>query len=83
MNDIKHIFIPHSSTQEEDNEEKWDLLSSCMEKIEKQVENKKFETQNFADCLRHHGFNLGPRNYFIPNIDMINFDSNDSITCIF
>ena len=36
MKDIKHIFIPHVSTQEEDKEEKEDLFQSHQEKIEKQ-----------------------------------------------
>ena len=35
MNDIKHIFNIHSTTQEKDKEEKGDLLQSCITKIEK------------------------------------------------
>ena len=33
MKDIKHNFIPHLSTQEEDKEEKYGLFQSHMEKI--------------------------------------------------
>ena len=35
MNDIKNIFNLDSSAQEEDKEEKGDLLQSCIPKIEK------------------------------------------------
>ena len=35
MKDIKHNFIPHLSTQEEDKEEKDDLFQSRLEKIQK------------------------------------------------
>ena len=31
----------------------------------------------------HQGFNLVPRNYFIPKIDMRNHDGNDPITWLF
>ena len=40
MKDIKNSCIPHVSTQEEDKEEKYDLLESHMEKIEKQLESR-------------------------------------------
>ena len=44
MKDIKNSFIPHVSTQEEDKEEKEDLFQSCLEKNEKQLENRKMES---------------------------------------
>ena len=31
---------------------------------------------------RHHGFNSGPSNYFIPKIDMRNIDCHDPMTWI-
>ena len=34
MKEMKHRFIPHVSTQEEDKEEKYDLFHSRLEKIE-------------------------------------------------
>ena len=36
IKDIKHNFIPHLSTQEEDKEEKDDLFQSHLEKTKKQ-----------------------------------------------
>ena len=83
MKHIKHEFIPHLSTQEDDKEEKEDLFQSCMEKIEKQLDSRKLESSKVDDSLQHHGFNLAPRNYFIPKIDMQNFDGKDPITWIF
>ena len=83
MKDIKHRFIPHVSTQEEDKEEKEDLFQSRLEKIKKQLENRKLESSKVYNSLQHHGFNSGPRNYFIPKIDMQNFDGKDPITWIF
>ena len=80
MKDIKHIFIPHVSTKGQDKEEKWVLFQSLLEKIEKQLENRKFESSKVDDSLQHHGFNLGPRKYFTPNIDMRNFYGKDPIT---
>ena len=83
MKDIKHSFIPQVSTQEEYKEEKYDLFQSRLEKIEKQLENRKLESSKVDDSLQHHGFNLGPRNYFIPKNDMRKFDGKDPITWIF
>ena len=83
IKDIKYNFIPQLSTQEEDKEEKCDLFQSFLEKIEKQLESRKLESSKVDDSLQHHGFNSGPRNYFIPNIDMWKFDGNDLITWIF
>ena len=54
-----------------------------MKKIEKQVENKKFEYSKVDDSLQHHTFNSLPRNYFIPKIDMKKVDVKDPITWIF
>ena len=62
MKDIKHNFIPHLSTHEEDKEEKYDLFQSHLEKIEKQLENMKMESSKVDDSLQYHGFNSGPRN---------------------
>ena len=62
MKDIKHIFVPHVSRQEEDKEEKRDLFLSRLEKIEKKLESKKFESSKVDDSLQHHGFNSCPRN---------------------
>ena len=83
MKDIQHNFIPHLSTQEEDKEENDGLFQSNLEKIEKQLESRKLESSKYDDSLQHHGFNLGPRNYFIPNINMRNLDGKDPITWIF
>ena len=44
MKDIQHSFIPQVSTQEQDKEEKEDLFRSRLEKIEKQLENRKLES---------------------------------------
>ena len=54
-----------------------------MEKIEKQLESRNLESSKVDDSLQHHGFNLGPRNHFIPKIDMRKFDGKDPITWIF
>ena len=83
IKDIKHKFIPQLFTQEEDKEEKYDLFQSRLEKIEKKLESRKSESSKFDDSLQHHGFNSDPRNYFIPKIDMRNFDKKDPIMWIF
>ena len=44
MKDIKYRFIPHVSTQKEDKEKKGDLFQLRLEKIEKQLESRKFES---------------------------------------
>ena len=80
MNDIKHSVILHVSTQEEDKEENEDLFQSCLEKIEKKLKSMKLESSKASDSLEHHGFNLGPRNYFISKIDMRKFDGKDPVT---
>ena len=83
IKDIKHNFIPQLSIQEEDEEKKDDLFQSRLEKIEKQLESRKLKSSKFYDSVQHHGFNLGPRNYFVPNIDMIKFDGKEPIMWIF
>ena len=84
MKDIKNSFIPHVSTQKElVKEEKGNLFQSRLDKIEKQMESKKFETSKVNDSLQHHGFNSSPRKYFIPNIGMKKLDGKDPITWIF
>ena len=81
--DIKHSFIPHVSTQEEDKEEKQQLFQSCLEKIEKKLESRKLKASKVDDLVQHDGFNLGPRKFFIPKIYMRNFDGKDPIMWIF
>ena len=44
MKDIKHRFIPHVSTQEEDKEENENLFQSRLEKIENKLESRKLES---------------------------------------
>ena len=83
IKDIKHNFIPQLSSQEEDKEEKDDLFQSRLEKIEKKMESRNLESSKFDDSLQHHGFNSGPRNYFIHKIDIRKFDDKDPITWIF
>ena len=58
MKYIKHIFIPHVSTQEEDKEEKEDLFQSHLKKIEKQLENRKLESSKVDNSLQHHVLQL-------------------------
>ena len=83
MKDVKNNFILQLSTQEEDKEEQDHLFQSRVEKIEKKMESTKLESSKVDDSLQHHGFNSGPRNYFIPNIDKRKFDGKDPITWIF
>jgi hypothetical protein len=51
------------------------------------VEEIKIESQNHdyssLQDPHHQGFNVAPRNYFIPKIDMRKFDGKDPITWIF
>ena len=79
MKDIKHRCIPHVEVKEE----KEDLFQSHLDKIEKQLESRKLESSKVDDSLQHHGFNSGPSNYFIPNIEMRKFDGKDPIMWIF
>ena len=79
---IKHNFFCQLSSQEDDKEEQDNLFQPRLEKIEEQLESRNLESSKFDDSLQHHGFNLGPRNYFIPKIEMRNFDGKDPIMCI-
>ena len=58
-----------------------------IESIVTQLENERIESPTPNHSLlqdsHHHGFNLGPRNYFIPKIDMRKFNVNDPMTWIF
>ena len=74
MKDIKHSFIHHV-----EDEEKEDLFQSRLEKIEKQLESRKSESSKVDDSLKHHGFNSGPKNYFIPKTSMRKFDGKDPV----
>ena len=51
------------------------------------IEEIKIESQNHdyssLQNPHHQGFNVAPRNYFIPKIDMRKFDGKDTITWIF
>ena len=66
IKDIKHNFIPQLSTQEEDKEEKYDLLQSRLKKIEKQLKSGHLESSKVDDSLQHHRFNSGPNKLFYP-----------------
>ena len=83
IKDIKHNFVPQLSTQEEDKEGQYDLFQSRLEKIEKQLESRNLESSKVYDLLQLYRFNSGPRNYFIPKIDMWKFYRKDPITWIF
>ena len=76
-----------SLTQEEVNENKDVESLSLTGKVEAQLKIKKFESLTYdlssAQDPHFHGFNLAPRNYFIPNIDMIKFDGNYHVAWIF
>ena len=64
-----------------------------LSRLEKVVENMKDEFKKELDALKYdisllqdpdfHGFNLAPRNYFIPKINMRMFDANYPLTWIF
>ena len=54
-----------------------------MDKTEKQLESRKFESSKVNDSQQHYGFISSPRNYFIPKIDKIKFDGKDPITWVF
>ena len=55
MKDIKNSCIPHIYTQEEYKEEKYDLVQSRLDKIEKQLESRKLEPSKVNDSLKHFG----------------------------
>ena len=70
IKDIKHNFVPQLSTEDENKEEHGDLFQSRMKKIEKQLESRNLESSKVDGSRQHHRVNSGPRNYFIPKIDM-------------
>ena len=51
--------------------------SHVWRKLKKQFGSRKLESSKVDDSLQHHGFNSGPIKYFIPKIDMRNFDGKD------
>jgi len=60
---------------------------SHMRSILSQLESTNLESQNHnhefsIQYPKHHGFNLAPRNYYIPNIDMRKFNGNNLVTWI-
>ena len=57
--------------------------SHVWRKNEKQLESIKLASSKVDDSQQHHGFNSGPRNYFIPKIYMRKFDGKDPIMWIF
>ena len=87
MNEIRVRHTLKSITQEEVNENKDVDSLSLTRKVEAQLKINKFESLTYYLSSAHdphfHGFNLGRRNYFIPNIDMIKFDGNYHVAWIF
>ena len=87
MNEIRVQHIRKSFTQEQVNKNKDVGSLSLTGKFEAQLKIKKFESLTYdlsANQDPHfHGFNSTPRNYFIPNIDMIKFDGSYPVTWIF
>ena len=87
LNEIRVRHTRKSFTQEEVNKNKDVESLSLTGKVEAQLTIKKFESLTYdlsVDQDPHfHGFNSTPRNYFIPNIDMIKFDGNYPVTWIF
>ena len=87
LNEIRVQHTRKSFTQEEVNENKDVDSLSLKRKVEAQLKIKNFESLKYdlsVDQDPHfHGFNSTPRNYFIPNIDMIKFDGSYPVTWIF
>jgi hypothetical protein len=87
LNEIRVRHTHKSFTQEEVNENKDVESLSLIGKVEAQLKIKKFESLTYdlssAQDTHFHGFNSTPRNYFIPNIDMIKFDDNYPVAWIF
>ena len=87
LNEIRVRHTRKSFTQEEVNENKDVESQSLTGKVEAQLRIKKFESLTYdissTKDPHFHGFNLAPRNYFIPNIDMIKFDDNYHVAWIF
>ena len=87
LNEIRVQHTRKSFTQEEAKENKDVESLSLTRKVEVQLKINKFESLTYdllVDQDPHfHGFNSTPRNYFIPNIDMIKFDGNYPVMWIF
>jgi hypothetical protein len=87
LNEIRVQHTRKSFTQEEVNENKDVESLLLIGKVEAQLKIKKFESLTYglssAQDPHFHGFNSTPRNYFIPNIDMIMFDGNYHVAWIF
>ena len=86
MNEIR-IRHTHKSFTQEVNENKDVESLSLTGKVEAQLKIKNFKSLTYdislAKDAHFHGFNSAPRNYFIPNIDMIKFDGNYHVAWIF
>ena len=58
-----------------------------MQEIHENVKEINIESQNHDHSslqgIHHGGFDMAPRNYLIPNIDMRKFDGKDPIVWIF
>ena len=87
LNEIRVRHTRKSFTQEEVNENKYVESLSLTEKVEAQLKIKKLESLTYDLSTNQdshfHGFNSTPRNYFIPNINMIKFDGNYHVVWIF
>ena len=87
LNEIRVRHTRKSFTQEEVNKNKDVEPLSLTGKVEAQLNIKKFESLtcdiSSAQDPQCHGFNSAPRNYFIPNIDMIKFDGNYPVAWLF
>ena len=86
LNEIRVRHTRKSFTQEEVIENKVVESQSLTGKVEEQLKINNFESLTYDISLAQdphfHGFNSTPRNYFIPNIDMIKFDGNYHVAWI-
>ena len=71
LNEIKHFSNLCPCKENKDNN--IDLSQPHIDKIEKHMENNMFESL-IIDNPHNHGFNSGPRNYFIHNSELRKFD---------
>ena len=87
LNEIRVRHVRKSSTQEEVKENKHVESQSLTGKVEAQLTIKKFEslTYDISSVKDPHfqRFNLVPRKYFIPEIDMNKFDGSYHVMRIF
>ena len=87
LNEIRVQDTHKSFTQEEVKENKDVESQSLTRNIEAQLKIKKFDSLTYylssLQDTYFQGFKLAPRNYFIPKIDMRNFDGNYPLTWIF